>query len=256
MSTLVAGAVVATAMLSNCSWNHPGRNPYRGTVGAAVSRYVDIPEPVRRQLIAKIESGRADDTAAIMRDTIAGKYDYSPQITDMHFGERTVCGAVTRDQWAETAREPGKVYCVDNHCLIVPQICGNISRVQRVAGEGAGGGPRGGGAGGPATVDLPRAGQPGWIRPASPDDVAGADAMAQMVAGSADNMIQLSEPFASPFARAAYGAGLGGRNPGAGSGLTQPAAPVPEPATYGMLGAGLVVVVAAIRRRARRSAGN
>ncbi|WBS05611.1 MHFG family PEP-CTERM protein [Pseudoduganella sp. SL102] len=251
MSTLVASAVVATAMLSNCSWNHPGRNPYRGTVGEAVSRYIDIPAPVRTRLIAKIESGQADDTAAIMRDTIAGKYDYSPQITDMHFGQRTVCGAVTRDEWAATRREMGKVYCVDNHCLIVPKICGNISRVHRVAGEGGGGGIGGGAA--PATVAVPRPAAPGWVRAASPDEVAAADTMAEM---ATTPMTQLSG-FASPFGTASYAPDLTSRNPSTDTGLAQPGpapSPVPEPATFGMLGAGLAVLCGVMRRRARREA--
>jgi hypothetical protein len=251
MSTLVAGAVVATAMLSNCSWNHPGRNPYRGTVSAAVSRYVDIPAPVRKQLIAKIESGKADDTAAIMRDSIAGKYDYSPQITDMHFGERTVCGSVTRDQWVDTAREQAKVYCVDNHCLSVPRICGNISRVQRIAGAGGGTVPGGGAM--PAAVAVPRTEAPGLVRAASPDDVASADAMAGMVASGAPHaMIGLSA-FASPFASASRAPDLTDRNPGLGTELTQPApaSPVPEPSTLGMLGAGLAVLFGAQRLRRR-----
>lgn len=252
MSTLVASAVVATAMLSNCSWNHPGRNPYRGTVSEAVSRYIDIPAPVRTRLIAKIESGQADDTAAIMRDTIAGKYDYSPQITDMHFGQRTVCGAVTRNEWDATRREMGKVYCVDNHCLIVPKICGNISRVHRVAGEGGGGGI--GGAAAPATVAVPRVAAPGPARVASPEDVAAADTTAEMMA--ATPMIQLSG-FASPFGSASYAPDLTGRNPSTDTGLAQPdpaPSPVPEPATFGMLGAGLAVVYGVMRRRARREA--
>lgn len=178
MSTLLASAAVATAMLSHCSWNQPGRNPYRGSVTEAVSRYVDIPAPVRARLIARIESGRADDTVAIMRDSIAGKYDYSPRITGMHFGQRTLCETVTRDGWSATAREPAAVYCVGEQCLIVPKICGNISRVQRVAGDGSPGGAPRTGAAAPAQVDIVRAAEPAFARVASPDDVAAADAMA------------------------------------------------------------------------------
>ena len=250
---LLASAALATAMLPNCSWNHPGRNPYRGTVSEAVSRYADIPAPVRTALIAKIESGRADDTAAIMRDSIAGKYDYSPQITEMHFGERTVCGTVTRDQWADTTREPGKVYCVDSHCLIVPQICGNISRVQRIAGSGGGTAIGGGGAAMPDTVAVSRPAEPGLVRAASPDDVAAADAMAGMVASEPRTLMQASSAFASPFGSASYAPDLSGRNPGAD---TEPApiSPVPEPATFGMLGAGLVMVAGLLRLRGRRNA--
>ncbi|HEX8605191.1 MAG TPA: MHFG family PEP-CTERM protein, partial [Pseudoduganella sp.] len=137
MAILLATAAVATAMLSHCSWNSPGRNPYRGSVREAVSRYLDIPGPVRAELIARIEGGHADDTVAITRGSIAGKHDYGPQITGMHFGQRTLCDSVARDGWPATAREPAAVYCVGDECVIVPEICANISRVRRV-GAGSG----------------------------------------------------------------------------------------------------------------------
>lgn len=248
MSILLASAAVATAMLSNCSWNSPGRNPYRGSVAEAVSRYIDIPVPVRAQLIAKIEGGRADDNAAIMRDTIAGKYDYDSRITSMHFGQRTVCENVTRDGWAATAREPAKVYCVDDHCLIVPQVCGNISRVRRIAASGGGGGAP---AAAPGAVPFAQAPQPGLVRAASPEDVAMADAMAQ--AASPEPMVATAA-FASPFGATSRAPDLTDRNPGTDIDLTQPTSPVPEPATLGMLGAGLAIVIGAAQRRASRAA--
>jgi hypothetical protein len=49
---LLATAAVGTAMLSHCSWNSPGRNPNRGSVRDAVSRYLDIQGPARAELIA------------------------------------------------------------------------------------------------------------------------------------------------------------------------------------------------------------
>lgn len=243
MSTLVAGAVVATAMMSSCSWNSPGRNPYRGSVREAVSRYIDIPAPVRAQLIAKIERGQPDDRAAITRDSIVGKYDYASEITDVHFGQRTICASVNRDEWPETAREPAAVYCVEDQCLIVPQTSGNISRVRRTDGSGA-------------TADQPPvAGQatlapparPGEVRSASADDVAMADAVAQAVGmpGSGPGA-----SFTSPFGAASRAPDLADRTPGAGTELTQPS-PVPEPATIGLLAAGLAVVLFAVRRRGR-----
>lgn len=254
MSTLLAGAVVATAMLSNCSWNSPGRNPYRGTVREAVTRYVDLPAPVRAELIARIEGGRVDDTVAIMRDSIAGKYDYSPQITGMHFGQRTMCESVTRDGWVATRREPAAVYCVGEDCLIVPKICGNISRVRRVAGGGGRGGGAQAGAALPGPVGMTRPADPGFVHAASADDVAMADAMAQVAAaGSPESTILSSSAFASPFYGASYGMRLGGRGLASDTGLAQPS-PVPEPATPGMLGAGLLVVAGMAWRRASRRA--
>ncbi|GGY02749.1 PEP-CTERM sorting domain-containing protein [Massilia dura] len=248
MSTLLASAAVATAMLSHCSWNQPGRNPYRGSVTEAVSRYVDIPAPVRTQLIARIESGRADDTVAIMRDSIAGKYDYSPRITGMHFGQRTVCETVTRNGWSAAAREPATVYCVGEQCLIVPKICGNISRVQRVAGGGSGAGGPKAGAATPPQVDAIPVAEPAFTRVASPDDVAAADAMAQTVASEPQPALLPLAGFQSPFGAVTYG--MGGHTPGPGTEHTQ-LSPVPEPATLGMIGAGLALLAGMARRRAR-----
>ncbi len=246
MSTLLASAAVATAMLSHCSWNHPGRNPYRGSVSEAVSRYLDIPAPVRTQLIARIEGGRVDDTVDIMRDSIAGRYDYSPRITGMHFGQRTVCETVTRDGWSAAAREPAAVYCVGEQCLIVPKICGNISRVRRVAGGGGAAGP-GSGAAAPPQVNAIPAAEPAFTRVASPDDVAAADAMAQTVASAPQPALLPLAGFQSPFGAVTYG--MGGRTPGLGTEYTQ-LSPVPEPATLGMLGAGLALLAGLARRRA------
>ncbi len=237
MSTLVATAALATAMLSNCSWNSPGRNPYRGSVSAAVSRYVDIPAPERARLIARIEAARPDDMVAITRDGIAGRHDYSPRISAMHFGQRTVCDDVTRDKWASTRSEPAAVYCEGEHCLIVPKICNNVSRVQRIGGGGPAGARAAGPTGAPsafgaAAQDAPRA--------ASPEDVAAADALAQLAATAAP----VTSAFMSPFGAAVGGSFGTGKLPTADT-TPAPTSPVPEPGTPAMLGAGLAVLLAA-----------
>ncbi|TWI67360.1 putative secreted protein with PEP-CTERM sorting signal [Pseudoduganella lurida] len=247
MSTLVAGAIAATAMLSSCSWNHPGRNPYRGNISEAVSRYVDIPVDVRRQLVAKMRAGQADDQVTITRDAILGKYQYDPALTSMHFGQRTVCDYVTRDQWAASAREPAAVYCVDEQCLIVPKICGNVSRVRRSVASAGGTRERGAAKGYP---------MPGWVAPravpASPDTVAVADALA----APAPDYGAEPDTFMSPFGGS--GARTAGRLetplvPDTGTETTPPVAtPVPEPGTYAMFGAGLAFLAGVMRRRSLR----
>ncbi|GGC00564.1 hypothetical protein GCM10011572_23220 [Pseudoduganella buxea] len=234
-------------MLSNCSWNSPGRNPYRGSVSAAVSRYVDIPAPERARLIAKIEAARPDDMVAITRDGIVGQHDYSPRISAMHFGQRTVCDDVIRDKWAATRSEPAAVYCEGDHCLIVPKICNNVSRVQRIGGGGPGGARTAGSqpapaAFGSAAQDMPRA--------ASPDDVAAADALAQLAATPAP----VTSAFMSPFGGAVGGTFGTGKLPTTD---TTPSSPVPEPDTPLMLGAGFAVLLAArlgVKARRRKTA--
>ncbi|WP_256079714.1 MHFG family PEP-CTERM protein [Massilia sp. YIM B04103] len=119
--------------MPRCSWDRPGRNPYRGTPAAAMSRYPDIPEPQRRILAERIARGQMDEMVDISRDAITGKgkHGYESEIRDMHFAARTVCGEVTRSKWAPERLEPAAIYCEGEHCIIVPKICNNISRITR-----------------------------------------------------------------------------------------------------------------------------
>ena len=118
-----------------CSWDRPGANPFMGDVVAAVDRYTDIPEPVRARLKARMETRQYDEVAAIRRDTVTGKRKYAPEIRDMHFGQGTVCRTVTRSKWADDTVERGLVYCERGHCIIVPTVCRNVSRIKRLGGE-------------------------------------------------------------------------------------------------------------------------
>lgn len=158
MSLLFAAALsVSVATLPTCTWDRPGANPYVGSVVAAVDRYEDIPAPVRAALKKRMEARQYDDIAVIRRDTVIGKHRYSPEIRDMHFGPGQVCRTVTRARWTPAAEERGLVYCEAGHCIMVPTVCRNVSRVTRLpadrtAGIGTeeGSGPAGGAA--PATA--------------------------------------------------------------------------------------------------------
>lgn len=130
---LLLAVTLAAAIQPSCSWDNPGHNPYTGGAAAAIDRYADIPEAVRSTLKRRLAEGQSDDKVSITRDHIAGKYQYDPAIRDMHFGRASVCASVTRDKWAETRNEPGAVYCVGEHCILVPRICGNVSRITRTA---------------------------------------------------------------------------------------------------------------------------
>ncbi|WP_217907471.1 MHFG family PEP-CTERM protein [Massilia sp. BJB1822] len=133
MSIALATTLVAATLMPRCSWDRPGRNPYRGTPAAAMSRYPDIPEPQRRILAERIARGQMDEMVDISRDAIQGKgkHAYESEIRDMHFAARTVCGEVTRSKWAPERLEPAAIYCEGEHCIIVPKICNNISRITR-----------------------------------------------------------------------------------------------------------------------------
>jgi hypothetical protein len=243
MSLLFAtAAVTAATMVPACSWNAPGRHPYRGTAMEAVSRYVDIPAPTRARLVAKMAAGRADDDVVIRRDAIEGRGSYEPTITDMHFGRQTVCERVTRERWPAAAREPAKVYCADGHCLIVPRICGNVSRIRTVT---AGGGT-GGAAGAPGhplrpgSIPVP-AGAP-------EADIDTADALAQLAAGRpAPPPPALPDRPFGDWTPGPYGVPA----PAPRATLTPPVAlsPVPEPAGWAMFLVGAISVLVFSRFR-------
>ena len=141
MSLLLAAALAAsTATLPACSWDRPGVDPFMGNVVAAVDRYTDIPAETRTRLKQRMSTRQYDEIATIRRDSITGKaHRYGAQIRDMHFGNGTVCREVTRAAWADSTVERGLVYCEGDHCLIVPTVCRNLSRVTRLPATQVGG---------------------------------------------------------------------------------------------------------------------
>ena len=43
-----------------------------------------------------------------------------------------VCATVDRSRWTAQAEERGLVYCEDGHCVLVPTVCRNVSRIERL----------------------------------------------------------------------------------------------------------------------------
>jgi hypothetical protein len=288
MSLALAAALAASAAsLPVCSWDRPGHNPFKGDTVAAVDRYADIPAPVRAALKQRMARHQYDEVAAIRRDSIEGRYSYT-ELRDMHFGQGQVCRTVTRDKWAPDAVERGLVYCESGHCLIVPTVCRNVSRVNRspqpaaagAAGSGAGGEAATAAApqdellfdppaAGPAAADSPAGSTPGHV---SQPGVASAG-------GPSFARLSWADPvggFAQPAALASLpltGGGGGGPNvplesvrqvgstplpplppnplddPYPGLLPAPPLAPVPEASTYALMALGLGLVIMAARRR-------
>lgn len=128
----LAAAVAAVAAKPTCSWQDPGRDRNTRPAAEAVYDYQDIPPLARARLAARVTAHDYDDIAVISRDRIAGGRDYG-NLRDMHFGDGRVCrGPVDRSGW-EGTRELGLVYCEQSNCLIVPTVCGNVSRVDRLS---------------------------------------------------------------------------------------------------------------------------
>lgn len=135
MSIALAATLAASMTLPTCSWDRPGANPFMGDVVAAVDRYTDIPASVRAVLKTRMQARQYDEIAAIRRDSVTGKRKYAAEIRDMHFGQGTVCSTVTRAKWADDTVERGLVYCESGHCIIVPTVCRNVSRIKRLGSE-------------------------------------------------------------------------------------------------------------------------
>lgn len=123
-------------VLAECSWDRPGHDKYSGDVPTAIDRYPDIPADVRARLRQRMLARDYDDMVSIRRDSIAGKRDYGSEIRDMHFGAGNVCRTVTRAGWSAQMHERGMVYCDSGHCILVPTVCRNVSRIVRRDGTG------------------------------------------------------------------------------------------------------------------------
>lgn len=239
-----AKASPALDRLDSCNWNRPGVNPFMGDVIAAVDRYTDIPADVRARLKQRMRDRQYDDSVTINRDSITGKGVYDARITDMHFGAGRVCHTVSRSAWTAHTQERGLVYCEGDHCVLVPTVCRNVSRITRTS---AGGGNVARASGGGAAPGM---------RP-QPD------------ADSFEHMAQPGYADYSPLASPSWiGGGRGGNSPGMSGGpvfASNPAdfgggngseelvpPPIPEPETWAMMLAGFAVLGFAARRRARR----
>lgn len=126
MPVSTAAAVIVAA----CSWNNPGANPYTGPVPQTVYSYADIPKPVQDKLYARMARQDYDDIVEITAGVVKGAYFYEG-LRQMHFGNNRRCEQVDRSKW-DGRLERGLVYCEGTYCLLVPTVCRNVSRVDRV----------------------------------------------------------------------------------------------------------------------------
>jgi hypothetical protein len=162
----------------------------------------------------------------------------------MHFGNGRICRQVTRTKWLSTAVERGLVYCEGEHCLIVPTVCRNLSRI---------------------TADTPldietAAGPPeDPIDPPSSANMLGGQRFVDEQGPLAMRRLQLEPPPGSPeeppLPEVVTDAG---NDPPPGPPPPDPfpdprppplPPPIPEPSTWIMMMAGLALVVGTARRR-------
>lgn len=219
-------------VIEECSWDHPGLHPFMGNVVNAIDRYKDIPAPIRARLKERMEERSFDEFVSIEKDGIVGQRRYEPGITEMHFGNGKICRTVTRTKWTPAMRERGLVYCEQNHCILVPTVCRNVSRIRRVAAEAP-----------PAQASVPEdppAGEGGGYASSGWLMVQARQVQEPgYVTGGGGYTVMPPVPFMPPFS-----GGVGG--PGS---APNPLLPVPEPETWLMYGVGLLAVIGIARRR-------
>lgn len=124
-------AAAAAATIGTCSWDNPGVNPFNGDIVEAIRSYSDIPSSDREEIVRKVQTKSYDDFALIRSGSIVGNRSEYTDLRDMHFGNGSKCTTVTRN-WKEDMRERGLVFCSSGHCVIIPTVCRNVSRVTPV----------------------------------------------------------------------------------------------------------------------------
>jgi hypothetical protein len=246
---------LAVAAVASCSWDKPGHNPFMGNVPAAVQRYKDIPTPVRAALQKRMAARTYDDIVKITRDSIAGTHAYAPTVTGMHFGAGQVCGTVRRAKWTDRMQERGLVYCEAGHCVMVPTVCRNVSRITRLPGAPAApifsqddapglitAGPAPAEEATPsAQIDLPPT-SAGPLAPIVPPEPAQSGSFEEVAAGEqapgvAPVWFSVTYPVLIP-----------------GPAALPPTSPVPEPGTSALLALGFAALSAAARKHRQRMA--
>lgn len=121
------------AIAAVCSWANPGAAPYRrgpatNTVAAAVARY-GFPLDVQVELVRKERRIEQDAVVTITKQGMYAPNGTATNLRDMHWRNGLCRGTVDISKWAEGHSETALVYCVREHCIAVPIVCGNVSRI-------------------------------------------------------------------------------------------------------------------------------
>ncbi len=116
-----------------CSWDTPGANPFKGRAASAIMSYEQFDWWDRKWLSWRVSLNmQPDERVFIGKKGVHGpKSEFVTDIHDMHFGTSTVCQTITRHSWPEWHMEPASMYCAYIWCIVIPDICKNISWVKR-----------------------------------------------------------------------------------------------------------------------------
>ena len=138
-TTLIFIAVLAAYALTNnahasCDWNNPGSNRYTGNQSAALDNYKDIPQEIKNILKGKINAHQYDDQIEISRIGMVGKHNYNNG-RDMHWGQNKMCkGEFSISKWNYMHTEAALVYTHNGYSIAIPSVCGNVFRLDLLAG--------------------------------------------------------------------------------------------------------------------------
>lgn len=111
------------------NWNKPGENPYIGSRSSAVMSY-KFSVTDRVLLTLAVLHRKPTDRVQITRDAIVGdpSVRYSAALNGMHFGKGQHAGDdISRAGWAYGHSEPASMWCLPVLCIVIPDICGNVS---------------------------------------------------------------------------------------------------------------------------------
>lgn len=115
------------ADVGTCEWN-PGSHRSMVDPVVAVAR-LDMPAPMRTELVEKIKRHQFDDVVSIHWASITsdeGRAAYAGDITNMNFADGRICKTVTRDKWTADQVEGAIVYRVGSRAFGYAAACGNL----------------------------------------------------------------------------------------------------------------------------------
>lgn len=95
--------------------------------------YSHIPLPDRLAIAWQVRFGKPDDLIDIRADRIVGAAgaQYGAALYGMHFGRNTRCDETSRAAWPAGHTEPARAYCRGHWCVVIPEVCGNVSWITR-----------------------------------------------------------------------------------------------------------------------------
>lgn len=143
----------------HCAWGVPGRNPYRGTVGQALTA-ARLPDSAVRKFESLVATGQVSDKLLISRDGItteSGRRRFDAKSFDMAFGN-TLCFD-TRVNFRGNHTETADLYEATDadgrqYAIMVPIVCGNVAVLGERAERNGNGRTTNGSAPEPATLAL------------------------------------------------------------------------------------------------------